>query len=170
MTGFNDNRPRKFRIGILGSYGGLNLGDEAILQVIVAQLRNSLPVEITVFSHNPEDTLSRHGVERALLLLEKLTREDLRPEFERMGLLVLGGGGILFDSYVRPNLRMVELALETGTPVMVYAVGAGPLEDRHEQQIVRDCLNRAAAVTVRAKTSSKLLEEIGVRQRIEVTA
>ena len=94
MTGFNDNRPRKFRIGILGSYGGLNLGDEAILQVIVAQLRNSLPVEITVFSHNPEDTLSRHGVERALLLLEKLTREDLRPEFERMGLLVLGGNSL----------------------------------------------------------------------------
>lgn len=103
-------------------------------------------------------------------LLERLTREELRPELEQMDLLILGGGGILFDSYVRPNFRVVELAQEIGTPVMVYAVGAGPLEDRHEQQVVRDCLNRAAAVTVRARTSGKLLEEIGVRRQIEVAA
>jgi len=28
-----------YRIGITGSYGGLNLGDEAILQSIIAELR-----------------------------------------------------------------------------------------------------------------------------------
>lgn len=70
MSGHSDSRPRRFRVGILGSYGGLNLGDEAILQVIVMQLRRSLPAEITVFSHNPEDTLSRHGIERAASLGE----------------------------------------------------------------------------------------------------
>ena len=35
-----------FRVGISGSYGGLNLGDEAILKGIVNQLRRSLPVEM----------------------------------------------------------------------------------------------------------------------------
>ena len=56
------------RIGITGSYGGLNLGDEAILQSIIAQLRKDLPaVEITVFSRDAEDTKRRHGVERASL-------------------------------------------------------------------------------------------------------
>ena len=39
-----------FRVGISGSYGGLNLGDEAILQAILSPLRHALPVMITVFS------------------------------------------------------------------------------------------------------------------------
>ena len=39
------------KVGITGSYGGLNLGDEAILQSIIAQLRRDVPqAEITVFS------------------------------------------------------------------------------------------------------------------------
>jgi len=32
-----------FRVGITGSYGGMNLGDEAILQSIIAQLRKDVP-------------------------------------------------------------------------------------------------------------------------------
>lgn len=158
----------RIRVGIVGSYGGLNLGDEAILQVIVTQLRRTMPVEITVFTHNPEDTLSRQGVERAVSL--NTLAEELRPEVERLHLLILGGGGILFDTYAQVNLRPVVLAQEIGRPVMVYAVGAGPLEDAAEQQAVRDCLNRADCITVRAVDSRKLLEQIGVQRAIEVTA
>lgn len=55
-----------YKVGISGSYGGLNLGDEAILQVIIAELRRSLPVEITVFSRFPEDTRLRHNVEHVV--------------------------------------------------------------------------------------------------------
>lgn len=88
-----ENRP--FRIGISGSYGGMNLGDEAILDGIIAQLRESLPVEITVFSRNPKDTLSRHKVERAIPVRE-LTRKEITPEIQRLDLFILGGGGILF--------------------------------------------------------------------------
>ncbi len=54
------NMKKTFHIGISGSYGGLNLGDEAILQSITSELRSRLPVEITVFSPNAEDTLRRH--------------------------------------------------------------------------------------------------------------
>jgi polysaccharide pyruvyl transferase WcaK-like protein len=62
------------------------------------------------------------------------------------------------------------LAQKTGTPIMVYAVGAGPLEDPAEQEAVRDSLNGADCVTVRAMDSRKLLEQIGVQPAIEVTA
>jgi hypothetical protein len=61
-----ENINKVFRVGISGSYGGMNLGDEAILQSIVRELRNSLPVEITVFSLNPKDSLSRHDVESVI--------------------------------------------------------------------------------------------------------
>src|SRR5918996_2155794 len=106
-----------FRVGISGSYGGLNLGDEAILHAMVAQLRASLPVEITVFTRDPEDTLRRHRVERAVPI-RGLTREEARAEVERLDLFVLGGGGILYDADVEVYLREVMLAHETGVPVM----------------------------------------------------
>ena len=72
---------KKFRVGISGSYGGMNLGDEAILQSIIEQLRRSLDVEITVFSRNPEDTLKRHRVEKAVPVRE-LTRGEVCPEIQ----------------------------------------------------------------------------------------
>ncbi len=158
-----------FRVGISGSYGGLNLGDEAILQVITTELRRSLPVEITVFSRNPADTLARHQVERAVPVRE-FSREEVRPEVERLDLFILGGGGILFDAEANIYLREVALAQESAVPVMVYAISAGPLHDPTAQQGVRDCLNRATVVTVRERQARKLLEEVGVHREIGITA
>lgn len=164
-----DEHGRVFRVGISGSYGGLNLGDEAILEVIMTELRRTLPVEITVFSRDPEDTLTRHRVERAVPVRE-LSRGEVLPEIERLDLLILGGGGILYDAEVNLYLREVALAQERGVPVLVYAVGAGPLQDPAAQRLTRTCLQRAAAVTVRERRARQVLEEIGVQREIEITA
>jgi len=164
-----ETRKEPFRVGISGSYGGLNLGDEAILQGIVSQLRQTIPVEITVFSRDREDTLARHKVERAVAVRD-LSRDEVLPEVQRLDLLILGGGGILYDAEAAIYLREVALAHEHQVPVMVYAVSAGPLQDRGVQELVRDNLNRAAAVTVRERRARQLLEEIGVRVEIEITA
>src|SRR6267142_275576 len=68
------------KIGITGSYGGLNLGDEAILQSIIMQLRQEVPdAEITVFSRDAEDTKRRHEVQRAVPV-RKLSRSEVVPE------------------------------------------------------------------------------------------
>src|SRR5205814_1599346 len=115
-----------YRVGITGSYGGLNLGDEAILHSIIAQLRRDLTVEITVFSRDPEDTKRRHGVERAVPV-RKMSRAEVAPEIERLDVLIVGGGGILFDAEARIYLREAQIAKEKGVPVMLYAIGAGPL-------------------------------------------
>ncbi|MGH8069760.1 MAG: polysaccharide pyruvyl transferase family protein [Candidatus Entotheonellia bacterium] len=160
---------RVFRVGISGSYGGLNLGDEAILEGIVTELRRALPVEITVFSRHPEDTLARHHVERAVPVRE-MSRDEVLPEIERLDLFILGGGGILFDAEAHLYLREVALAQERQVPVMVYAVGAGPLRDPAAQKLTRTCLSRAAAVTVRERRALQVLEEIGVHREIEITA
>jgi polysaccharide pyruvyl transferase CsaB len=164
-----DDNGRVFRVGISGSYGGLNLGDEAILEVIMTELRRTLPVEITVFSRDPEDTLTRHRVERAVPVRE-LSRGEVLPEIERLDLLILGGGGILYDAEVSLYLREVALAQERDIPVLVYAVGAGPLQDPAAQRLTRTCLQRAAAVTVRERRARQVLEEIGVQREIEITA
>ncbi len=161
---------RARRIGISGSYGGLNLGDEAILQGIVGQLRQApMPVEITVFSRNAEDTRTRHKVERVVPVRE-LSRDEVLPELTGLDLLILGGGGILYDAEAAIYLREVALAQERNVPVLVYAVSAGPLQDPAAQALVRTHLDRAAAVTVRERRARQVLEEVGVRAEIEVTA
>jgi polysaccharide pyruvyl transferase CsaB len=158
-----------YRVGITGSYGGLNLGDEAILQSIIFQLRRDLPVEITVFSRDPEDTKARHGVERAVPV-RKLSRAEVLPEVERLDLLIVGGGGILFDAEARIYLREALIAKEKGVPVMLYAIGAGPLADPGAQKAVRECLEQVEVVTVRERSAQRTLEEAGVHRDIIVTA
>lgn len=158
-----------YRVGITGSYGGLNLGDEAILQAMIAQLRRDLPVEITVFSRDPEDTKRRHGVERAVPV-RKMSRPEVVPELERLDVLIVGGGGILFDAEARIYLREAIIAKDKGVPVMLYAIGAGPLVDPAVQAAVRDCLEHVDVITVRERSAQHALEEAGVHREIIVTA
>src|SRR5262245_19838118 len=158
-----------FKVGITGSYGGLNLGDEAILQSIVTQLRRDLPVEITVFSRDAEDTKRRHAVERAVPV-RKLSRAVVAPEVERLDLLILGGGGILYDADARTYLREVSIAREKGVPVMLYAIGAGPLSHAAATAAVREELEHVEAITVRERSAQRVLEEAGVHREITVTA
>ncbi|HEX2967086.1 MAG TPA: polysaccharide pyruvyl transferase family protein, partial [Syntrophorhabdaceae bacterium] len=160
---------RVYKVGISGSYGGLNLGDEAILHSIIEQLRAKLPVEITVFSKDPEHTMKNQMVDRAIAA-RKLSRDEVLPEIQRLDVFVLGGGGILFDGEVKKYLREVQFAHEGGIPVMTYAIGAGPLNDTINQKLVREALNRAALVTVREHSAKKTLEDAGVSREIVVTA
>lgn len=160
---------KSYRVGISGSYGGWNIGDEAILEGIIKQLRRQLPVEFTVFTRDRGDTLRRHGVERAVAARE-LSRQEVRSELENLDVLVIGGGGILFDSEAEVYLREAVIAQELGIPVMIYAVGAGPLASPSARQLVAATLERAEVVTVRERRSKHLLEQTGIRREIQVTA
>jgi polysaccharide pyruvyl transferase CsaB len=158
------------KIGITGSYGGMNLGDEAILQSMIEQVRREMQgAEITVFSRNAEDTKRRHKVERAVPV-RRLSRAEVVPEIERLDLLLFGGGGILYDAEARVYLREVLVAKELGVPVMLFAVGAGPLKDPTVQEAVREALDGVAAITVREKSARQCLEECGVHHDVIVTA
>jgi polysaccharide pyruvyl transferase CsaB len=157
------------RVGISGSYGGFNLGDEAILHVILAELRASRAVDITVFSRDADDTRRRHRIERAVEL-RSTPRTEAQDIIANLDLFILGGGGILYDGDADMYLREVFLAREAGTPVMVYGISAGPLVDSGVRSRVRDALNEAAVITVRDRPSRQLLEEIGVQREILVTA
>src|SRR5690606_33706564 len=120
MPRTDSSRPR--RVAISGSYGGYNLGDEAILHAIIAALRKSLPVEIMVFSRDPADTRTRHAVDA--VRFGELSRKEVKELIEGLDLFILGGGGILYDDDADIYLREVSIAHETGTPVMVYGIGA----------------------------------------------
>ena len=163
------NGRRHFRVGISGSYGGLNQGDEAILKSIITQLRATVTAKITVFSRNATDTKQRHDIERAVDARD-LSREEATREIEGLDLFILGGGGILYDAEARIYLRELQIAQKLGIPNMTYAVGVGPLDDAVAQKLVCDVLNASDIVTVREKSDRRTLEDIGVHREIVVTA
>ncbi|WP_434741143.1 polysaccharide pyruvyl transferase family protein [Micromonospora sp. SH-82] len=156
-------------IGVLGSYGGRNLGDEAILTGLLTDLREQEPDgRITVFSRNPEHTRRAHPDVRAVPW-EGVSRVDSSVILDELDLLILGGGGILYDREARRYMRVVRAAQERGLPLLTYAVGAGPLTDAVDTEMVRDTLSRAIEVTVRDEESRVVLEETGLLNPITVT-
>lgn len=157
------------KIGIFGSYGGFNLGDEAILQSIITQIKDSSSCHITIFTRDPEDTLIRHNVDK-VLDPHKLSNRELQEEIQGLDIFVLGGGGILYDKIVEYYLRPVEIANEANIPVFVYAISAGPLTDPSSKKLVARVLNNVYMITVRDQHANRLLEEVGVHKDILVTA
>jgi polysaccharide pyruvyl transferase CsaB len=157
-------------IGICGSYGGLNVGDEAILTVMLEQLRGALPaVKLTVFTRDVGHTQAHHQVDRVIGAREAL-RHELVSEVEQLDLLLLGGGGILYDREAESYLHLPRIAQSLGVPTSTYAIGAGPLERPDDRRAVAEVLNAMAGITVRDVGARRLLEEIGVERQITVTA
>lgn len=158
----------KYRIAISGSYGGLNLGDEAILEGILGELRSTLDVDIVVFSYNAKDTEQRHKV-RALSVRET-HKDEIIKELKKLDLFILGGGGILYDGVVEIFLRDVIWAQELNIPTMIYAISAGPLKSPESKKLVEEVLDKTSLITVRENESKRILHDLGITKPIEVTA
>ncbi len=170
------------RVLIVGHFGFGNVGDDAILCSMVAHLREYRPsLQITVATGTPETTASTLGVETILW-------SDARAVFETVAeadLVIIGGGGIFhdymglsLDGFLTDNHWGVSffagpavMAMLCQKPVMLYAVGVGPLFSDHARQLTRIACDCAAAITVRDNASKRILESIGVDgDRIQVTA
>ncbi|GGL64621.1 hypothetical protein GCM10010129_05280 [Streptomyces fumigatiscleroticus] len=159
------------RIGVLGSYGGFNMGDESILTCVLGCLRAHRPeARLVVFSRNAEHTRLHHGNADEVVDWEGVSRSRVLDALAGLDLLVLGGGGILYDGEARRYLRLVRAAQERSVPTFAYAVGAGPLREADDREAVRTVLADMAEIVVRDEESRLVLEEVGVERDIVVTA
>jgi polysaccharide pyruvyl transferase CsaB len=158
------------RILISGYYGFGNLGDEALLEIIVAQLRTRFPLaEIDVLSAQPEETAHRLGVaatQRADLGL-------LRRAIERADFVLSGGGGLLQNATSLKSLLyyagIIRSAIKAGKKTMIFAQSIGPL-DFIGKQTVRECCRGLSAATVRDERSRELLAGLVGGITVERTA
>jgi polysaccharide pyruvyl transferase WcaK-like protein len=170
------------RVVIIGAYGMTNLGDDAILTAMLAELREALPgARFAVVA------LERSGVPVADDV-EPVAFEDraIRDALDGADLLIIGGGGLLFDFRIRasyedffddratnfyPHYRAALVAHGRGIPVQLYAVGVGPLVGPVARGLTRTVCELAAAITVRDTLSASELQGLGVPEgKIEVTA
>jgi polysaccharide pyruvyl transferase CsaB len=126
-------------------------------------------VRLTVFSRDVAHTQSHYRVE-GVVDAPRALRDELTRELRELDLLLLGGGGLLYDREAESYLHLPRLAQAVGVPTATYAIGAGPLERGAERRSVADVLNGMVCITVRDVAAQRLLEEVGVQREIVVTA
>jgi polysaccharide pyruvyl transferase CsaB len=163
----------KNKIFITGYYGFGNTGDEAILTAMLEHLRElRQDLQITVTSATPAKTAATYGVESILWSDASAMLETVR----QTDLVIIGGGGIFHDYWgFNPNTFLTDnhwgisfytapavMATIYEKPVMLYAIGVGPLLSEHGRRFTKVACDAAAAITVRDKASRELLESIGV--------
>ncbi|MCZ9341943.1 polysaccharide pyruvyl transferase family protein, partial [Streptomyces sp. TRM76130] len=151
--------------------GGFNTGDEAILTCVLGCLRAYRPdAHLVVFSRNAEHTRAHHPEADEVVDWEGVRRNHVLDVLPRLDLLVLGGGGLLFDGEARRYLRLVRAAQDRDVPTFAYAIGAGPLREAEDREAVRTVLADMDDVVVRDEESRLVLEEVGLEREVTVTA
>jgi len=180
--------PDLLRIFISGYYGYSNPGDEAILSVLLSELRSNLSkvsdlsdLSVTVVSGTPDETKQTHQVEAVLWSDPHAIAQAVRES----DLVITGGGGIFHDYGGFPEDGLLTegnwglgfhvtaglLAALFGKPLVIYGVGVGPLFSEAGRRFTRAVCEAASAITVRDQGSRELLEGIGVSPSVvRVTA
>lgn len=70
----------RIRIGVFGHYGNKNLGDEAIIEAVIKNLRQKIPgCDIVCLSINPFDSRDRYQVESFPIRYRRDFFEDISP-------------------------------------------------------------------------------------------
>ncbi|MHB8178433.1 MAG: polysaccharide pyruvyl transferase CsaB [Vulcanimicrobiaceae bacterium] len=158
------------RVVLSGYYGFGNLGDEALLDVTVAQLRTRFPyVEIDVLSAQPHETVNRLQVEAT----SRWDARAVRASVRRADVLLSGGGGLLQNATSLRSLLyyvgIVHQAVHLKRRAMIFAQSIGPL-DPLGRVVVREGCRGVARATVRDARSAKLLQSLLPAVAVEQTA
>lgn len=175
------------QIVIVGASGFTNLGDDAILAAMLAELRAAIPgVRLVIATGDPAmltadspwggDDVTPLPFDDAAIA-QALTQADL---------LIIGGGGFIYDYDARisthaflhgdgslfyPHYRAIVTAHTLGVPIHVYAIGVGSLVTAAGRGLTRTVLSLASAITVRDPLSLIELHLAGLRHPVpELTA
>ncbi|KAB2336748.1 polysaccharide pyruvyl transferase CsaB [Cytobacillus depressus] len=156
------------RIVMSGYYGFDNVGDEAILFSIIQALKAAEPgVEITVLSNNPEQTKATYGVQA----VNRWKLGEVLAALKNSDGLISGGGSLLQDETGFKSIPyytgIMKLAQMVGKKVFIYAQGMGPIHKSYNKKIVKHVLKKTQ-ITIRDEASKKLLEEIGLKNSMDI--
>jgi polysaccharide pyruvyl transferase CsaB len=167
------------RFLLSGYYGYQNAGDEAVLAAMTQQIGALAPgAEFTATSGAPAQTEAQYASCREYSL-RAVARDDLKSlwrEIKNCDVFLSGGGSLLQDVTSLRNIvyytSLIRMAGIAKKPAMIYAQGIGPLKKPLSQKLTRLALNHknTRVITVRDPQSKALLQKIGVRKAIEVTA
>jgi polysaccharide pyruvyl transferase CsaB len=150
-----------------------NTGEDAILTSMIHTLSKSREYEITVLSDDPARIRNQYGIKAVESGMKNLLKVML--VIARSDFFIWAGGHMLQDQSsaldVPFHLLRVFWAKITGIPVILYAVGIGPLDTKIGRFFAKKCLNRVDLIITRDKKSKDIIDDIGViNSNVHVTA
>ncbi len=152
---------RTHRPLLCGYYGEHNLGDDALLRVLLDQLPSHLQPLVT--AHDEALVRSRFGV----ATVERRSLGEVLRALDRCDSLVLGGGSLLQDATSFRSLvyyaLLILCARARGRPVLLWGQGLGPLRRRRSRALVRLLLPLASGCSWRDPASALLATRLGGR-------
>jgi polysaccharide pyruvyl transferase CsaB len=158
------------RLLLSGYYGFGNLGDEALLEVIVSRIRARFPAAlIDVLSATPQETSARLGVEAT----PRWETRAVRDAIDRADVVLSGGGGLLQNATSLRSLLyyvgVIRRATKAKRKTMIFAQSIGPL-DVFGRFVVREGCKGVSRATVRDARSRDLLSSVLPGVKVEQTA
>ncbi len=158
------------RVLLSGYYGFGNLGDEALLEVIVEQMRARFPaIVIDVLSATPDATARAFGVEAT----PRWSMRAVRDAIGRADVVLSGGGGLLQTATSARSIvyyaGILREAIRQRRKAMIFAQSVGPL-DLLGRVIVRSFCRGTTRATVRDVRSLRLLQSLLPQTPVEQTA
>ncbi len=158
------------RVLLSGYYGFGNLGDDALLEIIVHQLKTRYPyAEIDVLSAEPERTAHAFGVDATA----RMDFGAIGRAIGRAHVVLSGGGGLLQNATSLKSLvyyaNILRTAVAEKKAAMIFAQSIGPL-DFLGKQTVRQCARGISAATVRDERSRELLQPLVPHLTVRRTA
>ncbi|MCR4963486.1 MAG: polysaccharide pyruvyl transferase CsaB [Firmicutes bacterium] len=158
---------------ICGAYGRGNAGDDAILQAIVAQLRQiDREMPLTVMTRDKAETRMNYRTNAIYIFNIPAFIRHLRQS----KLFINGGGSLIQDVTSSRSLYFylftLKMAKLCGCRVIMYGCGIGPIQRNLNKRIVSAVLNDTAeTITLRDSYSLQTLEQMHVdKPRIMISA
>lgn len=160
-----------YKVVISGYYGFSNAGDEAMLYAIIRALHQCYPdVNITVISGKPQVTGRQFGIHA----IPRFGGFSIGKSILTCDLLISGGGSLLQDVTSSRSLLYYLSIILAGIlcrkRVFLYGQGIGPLRRKWVCCLLRLVLSHVDAITVRDEKSQKLLQILGVKAPVYLTA
>jgi polysaccharide pyruvyl transferase CsaB len=159
-------RPKQKRDGVLicGAYGKGNAGDDAILEAIIAQMRDIDPdMPLYVLSRTPAYTMQRYRIGAC----HTFHFWKFLPIMGKTKLYLSGGGSLVQDVTSSRSLHYyltsIILAKRMGNKVLMYGCGIGPVDRPGNRRRTGSVINRYVDhICLRDARSAQELEELGV--------
>ena len=149
---------------VIGGYFGCgNLGDDAILQGLLTELRRAAPwVRPIVLTGNPRRDERRFGVE----CIHRKNPFAITCALAVGDVFLFGGGSLLQNLTSRRSLDyylwLTGQAKRMGCLTVLYAAGVGPLIGASAQKRVQRRLSTCDYISLRDPDSKRLLSGLGV--------
>lgn len=157
---------------ISGYYGFDNLGDEAILEQLLSEVKaaNISSDDIVVLSNNPGKTRTQFSVQT----VNRWKLKEIIALLPRTKLFISGGGGLFQDTDSLKSIvyygGLITLARLFGSKILIYAQGLGPLKRSISRNLTKHFLQLADRISVRDDNSYGQLDGWGLKAKSIKTA